>query len=128
MANGNGKTQRFPVLGGNDMVDLHAMRRRFSEDGIPVTQMMHSKLIPDDRARFAMVCVERWAMIAGEADGEDSAGRQKARRMTPAELVDHACSVASAAYDEFTKRGWLIASPSYQEMIDAVKDTENGND
>ncbi len=78
-------------------------------------------------ALFAMQCVERWAMVAGEQDGEDSSGRAKLRRMTPDELVAHACKTAEALSVEFTRRGWLVALPSHEEIEDALRDAEDSN-
>ena len=67
-------------------------------------------------ARFAMACIERWGMVAGEIDGEDSAGRSKLRRLSVEEVVTGACDTAHRAYEEFEKRGWLIPLPGYEEI------------
>ena len=69
-----------------------------------------------EEARFALACIERWAMVAGELDGEDSAGRSKLRRMTPDELVRHACDSTQIAFSEFETRGWVRSLPNYEEV------------
>lgn len=94
----------------------------------PIALMAHARLLADQRAQFAMSCIERWGMVAADADGEDSAGRSKLRRLTSEEVVSHACECADKAYAEFRNRGWLVDIPSYQSLVDAMKDKENGND
>lgn len=118
----------FPKLAGNSDMDLHAYRRPAFDEGAPVLQVTHSLSVPDNRARLAMACIEKWGLVCAESNGEDSAGRQKTRRMSAAEIATLACDCAEAAYSEFATRGWLIKSPSMDEMIDAVKDQENAND
>jgi hypothetical protein len=80
-----------------------------------------------NRATFALKCVERWAMVAAEADGEDSAGRAKLRRMTPGELTQQACDTSAALFDEFEKRGWVIEYPSHEKIEDFLRDAEDRN-
>lgn len=74
---------------------------------------------PSEQANFeadmALRFIERWAMVAATPDGEDDAGRQKLRRLTPRELVDHACATAKMLYEEFESRGWLIEIPPLDE-------------
>ena len=79
------------------------------------------------QANFAMQCVERWAMVAGVPDGEDSAGRQILRRMTPAELTDHACATTDVLFAEFTKRGWRVELPAHEKIEDVLRDAEDSN-
>lgn len=122
----NGKSYTPAASGGG--WDVHALRTDFGTSRKPVEVMIHERKTPDNRARLAMQCIERWAMVAGEVDGEDSAGRSKLRRMTAEELVGHACDAAERAFSEFEKRGWLIEVPSYPDLVDSVKDRENGND
>lgn len=119
------KREKFKVIGGNDIVDVIA--GRIDRYG-PPTAIAHKRLMVDERAHFAMACIEKWALIAGEPDGEDSAGRTKTRRMTPVELVDHACSVTARAFAEFAQRGWSYTTPSYQQLADTVLENENHNE
>lgn len=58
-------------------------------------------------ARMACLLIERWGMIAGKSDGEDSAGRAKLDLMPPAEVVERACETAQLAVAEFERRGWV---------------------
>jgi hypothetical protein len=62
-------------------------------------------------AELAARMIERWGCVAGEMDGEDSAGRQKIRLATADELVGRACDVAAKMFEEFTKRGWVVDIP-----------------
>ncbi len=79
------------------------------------------------QASFAMQCVERWAMVAAESNGEDSSGRQKMRRMSPDELAEHACATAEALFAEFTRRGWRVELPSHEDIEEALRDAEDKN-
>lgn len=77
---------------------------------------VHDLKMPDLRARFAMEVLERLALIAGEDNGEDTAGRQKVRRSLPNELVSFACDLADKSFTEFEKRGWLLNIPCYEDI------------
>jgi hypothetical protein len=80
---------------------------------------------PDQRLEFAKEIISRFALIAGDDNGEDSAGRAKARRQTPGEIVSFACDTAEKAFEEFEKRGWLMPLPDYQELIVATCENIN---
>jgi hypothetical protein len=79
--------------------------------------VLHHILQPDLRGQLACQFAERWALVAAETDGEDSAGRQKLRRLEPHELAVHACQCVSALFHEFESRDWLLKVPAYQEVI-----------
>lgn len=109
--------------------DLHAVRPRYGDDtGFPVKIAQHPRVAIGPEANFALACIERWAMVAAELDGEDSAGRAKLRRMSPDEVVAHACDCAAKAFAAFKDRGWVIDVPSMAELAEAVKDQENNNE
>ena len=72
-----------------------------------ISQTVHM----NQRAKFATIMLEKWAAVSAEMDGEDSAGRQKVRRMPPAEIVAYVCDVAQEAFNEFDQRGWLYPTP-----------------
>lgn len=119
---------RLSPIASNDILDVIARRSHYDPSGLPVKMVGHERFSHDWRARFATVCIERWGMIVAQPDGEDSTGRQKMRMTTPAEIVERACDCADAADLAFRKRGWALTLPSLQEITDAVKDAENGND
>jgi hypothetical protein len=118
---------RHETVASNDIMDVHAVRKNAYGESSSFTVMAHDRLQVDRRALFALACIERWGMIAADADGEDSAGRQKARRLTVDEVVQHACDCAEKAYASFGSRGWLLHVPGYAELEDKLKDRENGN-
>jgi hypothetical protein len=62
--------------------------RQFRDDPKLV---IHDTEYPNFEARLAATLMERWGMVAGEPDGEDSAGRAKLRLSTPQELAQRAC-------------------------------------
>ena len=63
--------------------------------------------VPTIRMEFAMSIMERWAAVAAEIDGEDSAGRQKVRHTTPQEIVEYSVEVAELAFERFAEKGWM---------------------
>ena len=89
--------------------------------------IIHHRHVPNGRAAFAMQMMERWAPVAGDTDGEDTAGRQKGRRMTAKEITAHCCDVAEEAFAEFERRGWFFAVPSWEEMRDAARKESERN-
>lgn len=72
---------------------------------------LHEADIPNAKAKLAMDLVERWGMVAAKEDGEDSAGRQKLRLSSPAELVDRAIDVADLLIERFRIHGWMTENP-----------------
>lgn len=101
---------------------------RYGEPPLPFALVKHSRKNIGPEAAFAMHCIERWAMVAAEQDGEDSAGRTRLRRMTPDEIVSHACDCADKAFAAFQERGWLVDVPDTQSLLDMIKDHENTNE
>lgn len=73
----------------------------------------------DEPARLAGVLIEKWALVAAAPDGEDSAGRAKARLLTPEELVDRAIGVSERFYEVMRARGHLVDLPDLNEINDA---------
>lgn len=86
---------------------------------------LHSRRAPTEEARLAMAILEKWAMVQGEPDGEDSAGRSKLGLMPVKKVVSRACDIAGTAMDEFRKRGWLVGIPSLDELEDEIKERED---
>ena len=83
--------------------------------------------IPGHEAEFALRCVERWAMVAGMPDGEDSAGRAKLRVMTVDELAERACDVAEVTFSMLRARGMMVTLPSQGELEGFLRDAEDTN-
>ena len=111
----------------NEFKELVALRPRDYASPYPVVAGNHELKVPDLRAAFAMQCIERWAMVAGQPDGEDSAGRAKLRRLTANEVAAHACDCTEKAFAEFQNRGWLLEVPLLNALLDQIKDAENTN-
>ena len=123
------EVKRFDPIATSDTADFHALRpNRYGETTLPATVMVHNRITLDPRASFALNCLEKWGLVMGSPDGEDSAGRAKGKIMPLDEVVARACDVADRAYSAFRDRGWVIALPSLQDFADAVKDKENTND
>ncbi len=84
--------------------------------------------VPTPQAELAMTLIERWGIVAGDVDGEDSAGRQKVRLQTVEELIERACKTAEAAMAEFQNRGWMMAipkpDPEDDQFMDELRETK----
>jgi hypothetical protein len=87
---------------------------RIGFDGEARAHFQHSHA-PSAQADFAMRLMTQFALVAVQEDGEDSAGRQKARVLGAAEAAKRACDISAAAFDEFNARGWLIEIPPLTE-------------
>lgn len=94
-----------------------------SEYKIPRVSV-HEREYANFEARIAVSLVERWGMVAAEADGEDSGGRAKLRRMTSDEIVDHACKTAAGLAAKFRALGWMIELPSLIDHVATAKAAE----
>ena len=89
-----------------DTFTAHYNQSRYDEDWARC--VMHVRHQPNHRAQLAASLIERWGMVAGEVDGEDSTGRAKGRLQTPDELVTRACDTAERLYAELERRDWLV--------------------
>ena len=82
---------------------------------------LYERETPSFEARIALSMVEKWGIVAATTDGEDTAGRAKLRPLTPAELVERACTTADLLATELRTRGWMLELPSLEEAIAAKK-------
>lgn len=62
--------------------------------------------------RMAHVLIEKWGMVAGIPDGEDSAGRSALRLMTPDEIVGRSFETAELFEAAAFARGHMLEVPS----------------
>ena len=86
--------------------------------------MQHDTEAPCAEGRFALELIGRFGLIAGEPDGEDSAGRQKGAVMPVAEVVARACDLSRAAFDALRESGWMVKVPTIAECEELVKSKE----
>ena len=71
---------------------------------------------PEAEAKLAFAFLERWSLVMGATDGEDSAGRQKLKLMEPQELVDRAFTIAHLAIDKARSTGLIHQVPSFSDL------------
>ena len=73
-------------------------------------------------AKLAASFIERWGMVVGTEDGEDSdslaflAGRSKFRLATPEEIVEKATTTAKLFMKKARELGWVHITPSLNDM------------
>ena len=91
------------------------LRERYKEyDQVCFFQLKATNAV----ASLAASLAERMALCAADLDGEDSAGRQKVKLMTPAEIAVRACDIAAALWQQFEQRDWIMDLPEPQEKKD----------
>jgi len=73
---------------------------------------VYKKIALSSKALLAISMMERWGLVAGEPDGEDSAGRSKLNLMPVKQLVERACETADIAFKEFKERKWILDLPA----------------
>lgn len=77
---------------------------------------------PSARADFAMKLLTEMVKVPFDADGEDSTGRQRAKRLVPSEIVELAFGVADAAFDKMEAEDRFLPIPSPEDCEAAYKD------
>jgi hypothetical protein len=90
---------------------------RFMRDnwGSKMDRAPHMTVALNQRALLAVQLVERWGMVAGAPDGEDSAGRQRLRMMSPDEMVVRATATANQLFWAFGDCGWMYEVPEIKD-------------
>ena len=73
--------------------------------------VVYKKTAPNTAASLAAEMATKWGPVLAVPDGEDSAGRQQMRALTPAESANLICDIAAALVFEFERRGWLLGLP-----------------
>ena len=86
--------------------------------------VLFPKWLLDQKAEFAKRLICQNALITAQDGGEDSAGRAKLRRETPAEVVSYACEVADIAFEVFKDRGWLMVAPTVDDITGGPAEKE----
>lgn len=99
------------------MIEHRILKPRYEDQ--PKVYSHNTRLL-DDEARFALSLVDRWGMVAGIEDGEDSAGRAQMRLATPQELVDRATAVTELLFQRIEAEGWIHHLESIDGMIAIV--------
>jgi hypothetical protein len=82
--------------------------------------IIHSKEGLNAEAAYAMHLAERFALIAADNDGEDSAGRQKLRLATPKEVVERACKIAELMFVALRDRNWTLPIDSHKTIVERL--------
>lgn len=96
--------------------------------GEPDQAFVHSLSMPDQIAQFAMGLIQSPGFLTvGANDGEDSAGRAKARPFTPEELAVRCFDIAEATFREIEKRGMMIALPGVEETREKAREISDRN-
>jgi len=85
---------------------------------LSIHETEHIELI----GKFMLNLIERWGMVAGDEDGEDSTGRQKSRLMTPEELVDRAYLTAILTFEKMRTKGFIKIFPTIDQMREQMNE------
>lgn len=73
------------------------------------------------QAKMAVSFVEKWGMVAGKDDGEDSAGRAKLTLMSEQEVVDRAVNMSNLLMEALEGQGLIVEIPSWDDMQSTLK-------
>lgn len=83
--------------------------------------IIHETEAPNFEARLAINLVERWGMVSGTPDGEDTSGRAKLRLMTPAEVVERAITASELLASALREKKWMTPVPAWEEAQQLAK-------
>lgn len=82
----------------------------------------------DPVAQFAMqLLLAPGVMVVGEPDGEDSAGRAKAKAPEIRNLVGRAFDIAEAAFEAASERNLMVEIPTFDEIDAKAKERGDKN-
>jgi hypothetical protein len=104
-------------IGANDIFEAF----QFGPADIRQAPYFHNDLhILDQRAKMAVNLIHAWGMAGtmGDAMPVCTEHGEKPKRMAPTELVMRICEVVDAAWNEFERRGWIVAIPSASDEDD----------
>jgi len=76
-----------------------------------VESLVFQTTVLSDEARLALLFLEKWGMVQGFPDGEDSTGRAKIGLMSIPDLINRAFMLSEEAYKEIQRRGWSMEVP-----------------
>lgn len=85
--------------------------------------MFHTEA-PNYEGQLALELLNRFGLIAGAPDGEDSGGRQKSKLLPVDETVARCFELAREAMRMLRERGLMVALPDLN-IINAKKDAES---
>jgi len=88
---------------------------------VPPTIAIHETNQPLLKARAAIEFIEKWGMVAGIEDGEDSSGRSKLRLATPKEVVERAIEITTLMFNAFDDLEWMHSLPTVEEAEKLIK-------
>lgn len=92
------------------------IKGRYSPDAQSIVIAENEHL--EGEAKAALSFIERWGLVMGIDDGEDSAGRFKIRLMTPDELVERAFAIAHIAFVTARSKGLVHQTLPLSELED----------
>ena len=105
-------------------VEVRVHENRFDVDANAPLVTLHETKFMGVEGRIATDFIGRWGMIAGEPDGEDSAGRAKGRLLTPGEVVDRAVEMTELLMKSAKEKGWMVEGPDVRETDQMLEEKE----
>lgn len=75
--------------------------------------------IPNFAGDLAIKLAGNMAMVMGDVDGEDKAGRQKLKLMDPLAVAQRACDIAQKLTEVMDRRGMFVDVPQASPADDA---------
>jgi len=99
------------------MSEIYTAKNRWAIEQMP-SVCVHELEHLSQKAKIATAFAERWGMVAGEPDGEDSKGRAKLKLSSEQAVVDRACKITELLFDRFNSEGWLDKVEPMSELME----------
>lgn len=80
--------------------------------------------VPKEKAQLAIDLLKHLAIVAGDVDGEDTAGRSKLRLLKPQEVAERAVAIAAEAWIAFEAEGWVLDVPAPKAGVRCDTDSD----
>ena len=103
-------------------IEVQVWDQKGSRPKVMPALQTHNRQMLKSEGEFARAMIQT-GMIAGIVEKKGKGG-ETMRLLTPAEVVERACTLSALAYAEFRKRGWIVSLPSLAEMRQELADKE----
>jgi len=108
-------------------IEVEIQKSKYDVSHLPHINVYDNEYLTN-RAKICLDMITKWGIIAGDNDGEDSAGRSRLKLQDPKELVDRAISITEYAFNRFKENGFIYESMTLKEAKKIVKEKNTKNE
>lgn len=109
------KENKKVVVIENERQQIIAHENRYAYDS-QVSLETRNLELPTKEGEFMLALCERFGMITGQDNGEDSAGRAALRLMPENDVVERAANIARIAFQKLRATGNMTSIPKAEEI------------